>query len=165
MTTALDALEYRRVVSRFPTGVTVVTATLDGEHHAMTCSSFSSVSLDPVLALFCPEKIARFHDVVLLAGQWAVSVLGEGQQDASRQFARRGRVLEDQFEGFPHSFGPVTGAIVLDGALASLECRTVSTTDAGDHTVVIGEVLGLGVPDPKAAPLLHFEGRYRAFRD
>jgi len=54
---------------------------------------------------------------------------------------------------------------VLDGALASLECRTVSTTDAGDHTVVIGEVLGLGVPDPKAAPLLHFEGRYRAFRD
>lgn len=165
MTTALDALEYRRVVGRFATGVTVVTATLDGEHHAMTCNSFTSVSLDPVLVLFCPEKIARFHDVVLSAGQWAVSVLGEGQTAASSHFARRGRAVENQFAGFGHSFGPVTGAVVLDGALASLECRTVSTADAGDHTVVIGEVLGLGVPDPQAAPLLYFEGRYRAFRD
>jgi len=53
---------------------------------------------------------------------------------------------------------------VLDGALAALECRTVSTTDAGDHTVVIGEVLGLGVPEPAGDPLLYYEGRYRAFR-
>lgn len=163
MTTALDALEYRRVVGRFATGVTVVTAVLDGEHHAMTCNSFTSVSLEPVLVLFCPEKVARFHDVVLEAGAWAVSVLGQDQQDASRHFARRGRTLEDQFAGIAHTHGPLTGAAVLDGALASLECRTVSTADAGDHTVVIGEVLGLGVPDPQAAPLLYYEGRYRAF--
>ena len=165
MTTALDALEYRRVVGRFATGVTVVTAVLDGEHHAMTCNSFTSVSLDPVLVLFCAEKIARFHDAVLSAGQWAVSVLGQGQESASRHFARRGRSLEHQLEGIAHTLGPVTGAAVLDGALASLECRTVSTTDAGDHTVVIGTVLGLSVPDPQAAPLLYYEGRYRAFRD
>jgi len=164
VTQALDALEYRRVVGRFATGVTVVTATVDGEHHAMTCSSFTSVSLDPVLVLFCPEKIARFHDVVLSAGQWAVSVLGQSQEGASRLFARRGRPLEDQFAGVDHTYGPLTGAAVLDGALASLECRTVSTADAGDHTVVIGEVLGLGVPDPDADPLLYYEGRYRSFR-
>lgn len=164
MTRALDELEYRRVVGRFATGVTVVTAVLDGEHHAMTCNSFTSVSIDPVLVLFCPEKVARFHDVVLAAGQWAVSVLSQSQQDASRQFARRGRRVCDQFTGVPHTYGGLTGAAVLDGALASLECRTVSTTDAGDHTVVIGEVLGLGVPDPQADPLLYFEGRYRAFR-
>ena len=164
MTQALDALEYRRVVGRFATGVTVVTATLDGEHHAMTCSSFTSVSLAPVLVLFCPEKVARFHDVVLSAGRWAVSVLGQDQASASRHFATRGRPIEDQFAGVPHSLGALTGAVVLDGALAALECRTVSTTDAGDHTVVIGEVLGLGVPDARAAPLVYYEGRYGAFR-
>ena len=106
MTQALDALEYRRVVGRFATGVTVVTAVLDGEHHAMTCNSFTSVSIDPVLVLFCPEKVARFHDVVLAAGHWAVSVLGQAQQDASRQFARRGRPISDQFTGVPRfTFG------------------------------------------------------------
>ena len=165
MTTALDALEYRRVVGRFATGVTVVTTVLDGDHHAMTCNSFTSVSLEPVLVLFCAEKIARFHDVVLTTGSWAVSVLAQGQEQVSRHFAVRGRSLEGQFDDLPHSHGPLTGAAVLDGALAALECRTVSTTDAGDHTVVIGEVLGLGVPDPTGDPLLYYEGRYRAFRD
>jgi flavin reductase (DIM6/NTAB) family NADH-FMN oxidoreductase RutF len=137
---------------------------VDGEHHAMTCNSFTSVSLEPVLVLFCAEKIARFHDVVLSSGTWAVSVLAQGQEDVSRRFAVRGRPLEDQFVGLPHTHAPLTGAAVVDGALASLECRTVSTTDAGDHTVVIGEVLGLGVPDPEGDPLLYYEGRYRAFR-
>jgi flavin reductase (DIM6/NTAB) family NADH-FMN oxidoreductase RutF len=160
----LDVLDYRRVVGRFATGVTVITTLADGEQHAMTCNSFTSVSLEPVLVLFCAEKIARFHDVVLSTGSWAVSVLAQGQEDVSRRFAVRGRPLEDQFADLPHSVGPVTGAAVVDGALASLECRTVSTADAGDHTVVIGEVLGLGVPDPDGDPLLYYEGRYRAFR-
>lgn len=164
MATALDPVEYRRVVGRFATGVTVVTAVLDGEHSAMTCSSFTSVSLDPVLVLFCPERVSRFHDVVLSAGAFAVSVLAQGQEDLSRRFAVRGRPLEGQFDGLPHALGPVTGAVVFDCALATLECRTVSAVEAGDHTVVIGEVLGLGVPDPDGDPLLYYEGRYRAFR-
>lgn len=161
----LDVLDYRRVVGRFATGVTVITAVLDGEQHAMTCNSFTSVSLQPVLVLFCAEKVARFHDVVLASGSWAVSVLAQGQEDVSRRFAVRGRPLEDQFVGLPFVPGRETGAALVGGALASLECRTVSTTDAGDHTVVIGEVLGLGVPNPEGDPLLYYEGRYRAFRD
>ena len=160
----IDPHEYRRVVGRFATGVVVVTTTLDGEHHAMTCSSFTSVSLEPLLVLFCAEKIARFHDAVLGAGSWAVSVLSECQEQASRHFALRGRSFDGQFDGHPHAHGPATGAVVLSGAVASIECRTVSTTDAGDHTVVLGEVIGLGVPDPSAGPLLYFEGRYRAFQ-
>jgi len=169
VTGALDTLEYRRVVGRFATGVTVVTTALPTpagvEHHAMTCNSFTSVSLEPVLVLFCAEKIARFHDAVLETKRWAVSVLAGGQEDVSRHFAARGRELASQLDGLPHSFGPVTGAAVLEGAAATLECRTVSVTDAGDHTVVVGEVLGLGIPDPLADPLLYFEGHYRAFRD
>ena len=164
MTTALDAIEYRRVVGRFATGITVVTTVAGGEHHAMTCNSFTSVSLDPVLVLFCPEKIARFHDAVLSSGHWAVSVLGEGQESVSRHFAARGRPIEDQFAHVEHHLGALTGAAVLEGSLAWLECRTVAVTDAGDHSVVIGEVLGLGVPDPDGSPLLYYEGRYRAFR-
>ena len=159
----LDVLDYRRVVGRFATGVTVITAMLDDEHHAMTCNSFTSVSLDPVLVLFCAEKVARFHDAVLDTGQWAVSVLAQGQEDLSRHFALRGRPLDDQFAGVPHVLGPLTGAAVLDGAVAALECRTVSTVDAGDHTVVLGEVLGLDVPAPAGEPLLYYEGRYRTF--
>ena len=160
-----DPLEYRRVVGRFASGVVVVTTILDGEHHAMTCSSFTSVSLDPVLVLFCAEKIARFHDAVLASGSWAVSVLSQSQEQASRHFALRGRSFDGQFEAHPHRHGPATGAVVLSGAVAALECRTVSTTDAGDHTVVVGEVVGVGLPDAEAGPLLYFEGRYRAFSD
>ena len=164
MTEALDALEYRRVVGRFATGVTVVTTLLDGDDHALTANSFTSVSLDPFLVLFCPEKVSRFHDAVLATGRFAVSVLAEGQEEVSRRFARRGRPLEGQFDGVPHTRGQVTGCVLVSEALSTLECRTVSTTDAGDHTVVIGEVLGLGVPAPSGAPLLYYEGRYGAFR-
>ena len=164
MTGALDTLAYRRVVGRFATGVTVVTTVFDGECHALTANSFTSVSLDPCLVLFCPEKLARFHDAVLASGTFAVSVLAEGQQEVSRRFAERGRPLEGQFDGVPHTFGPVTGAVLIDGALSTLECRTVTTTDAGDHSVVIGEVLEIGVPAPTGAPLLYYEGRYGAFR-
>jgi flavin reductase (DIM6/NTAB) family NADH-FMN oxidoreductase RutF len=165
VTTALNPLEYRRVVGRFATGITVITTVTGDLHHAMTCNSFTSVSLDPVLVLFCAEKVARFHGAVLESGTWAVSVLSTGQQHISRHFAVRGRDLEGQFDELPHTLGPVTGAVVLDGALAALECRTVSVTDAGDHTVLIGQVLGLSVPEPTADPLLYYEGRYRTFQD
>lgn len=160
-TAAPDPLEYRRVVGRFATGVAVVTTVVDGVQHAMTCNSLTSVSLEPVLVLFCAEKVARFHDTVLGTATWAVSVLAEGQQAVSRRFAVRGRPLDDQLAGVAHAAGPYTGAAVLDGAVAALECRTVSTLDAGDHTVVVGEVLGVSVPDPDGSPLLYYEGRYR----
>ena len=162
MTQALDPLAFRRVVGHFATGVTVVTTVLpSGEKHAMTCNSFTSVSLDPVLVLFCAEKVARFHDAVLETGLWAVSVLSTAHEQESRHFARRGRVVEHQFAEVPTMPGPLTGGPVLEGALAALECRTVSTTDAGDHTVLIGEVLGTALPEPDAAPLLYFQGGYR----
>jgi len=157
----IDPLRFRRVVGRFATGITVVTAVVDGEHHAMTCNSLTSVSLEPLLVLFCAEKIARFHDVVMEAGEWAVSVLSTEQVKASRHFAHRGRRLDGQFDGFPWTAGPQTGAVVLDGSIASIEVRTVSTTDGGDHTVVLGEVLSVGLPNPAGQPLVYVDGRYQ----
>src|SRR4051812_2818629 len=91
--TKVDPEEFRRAVGRFATGITIVSTVADGADHAMTVNAFTSVSLDPVLVLFCVEKIARFHEVVISTGEWAVSVLGAGGREASQWFATRGRPL------------------------------------------------------------------------
>ncbi|MFD0683314.1 flavin reductase family protein [Actinomadura fibrosa] len=157
----VDPALYRQVVGRFATGVAIVTAVRDGTDHAMTVNAFTSVSLDPLLVLVCVEKAARFHDVVLDAGEWAVSVLTEDMRDASQWFATRGRTLDGQLEGWEHTRGPATGAAVFSRAVAALECRTHAVHDGGDHSIVVGEVLGLDVPDPDGRPLLYYEGAYR----
>jgi flavin reductase (DIM6/NTAB) family NADH-FMN oxidoreductase RutF len=156
----VDAAEYRRVVGRFATGVTVVTTYDGGAHHAMTANSFTSVSLDPLLVLVAVERRARFHAAVLEAGAFCVNVLSTAQEDLSRWAATRGR---DGSEVTRWAFTPgaVTGAAVFDGALAALECRTYATHDGGDHTIVVGEVLALASPSPEADPLVYFSGTYR----
>jgi flavin reductase (DIM6/NTAB) family NADH-FMN oxidoreductase RutF len=151
---------FRRVVGRFATGVTVVTTRADGLDHAMTASAFTSVSLEPVLVLVCVEKEARFHDAVTAAGTWAVSVLSEFGRPASQWFATRGRPLHGQLDRYPHHRGPVTGSVLLDDALATLECRTYGIHDGGDHSIVVGEVLFVGTPRPESRPLVYYRGRY-----
>jgi flavin reductase (DIM6/NTAB) family NADH-FMN oxidoreductase RutF len=157
----VDQASFRSAVGQFATGIVVVT-TENG--HAMTVSAFSSVSLDPPLVLFCAEKIARFHDTVLEAGSWAVSVLAEDAEATARWLATRGRPLDSQFDGLPHHPGPVTGAPVLDGALAVLECTTKAVYDGGDHSIVVGHVVGVSGPSDDRGPLLHHAGRYRRLR-
>jgi flavin reductase (DIM6/NTAB) family NADH-FMN oxidoreductase RutF len=127
------------------------------------------VSLDPPLVLFCAEKIARFHDAVLAAGAWAVSVVAEDDEKTARWLATRGRPLEGQLDGVAHHPGPATGAPVLDDALAGLECRTTAVHDGGDHSIVVGRVTAVTAPrdpaDPQArpapGPLVHYSGAYR----
>lgn len=153
---------FRRSVGRYATGIAVVSAVVDGHQHAMTVNSFTSVSLDPLLVLFCAEKVARFHEAVLGAGQWGVSVLGASDEAASRWFATRGRPLENQLAGFAWTPGPVTGAALLSSAIATLECATTSTADGGDHTVIVGSVLSAACAAGDAAPLVYYEGRYRS---
>jgi flavin reductase (DIM6/NTAB) family NADH-FMN oxidoreductase RutF len=160
----VDPEEYRRVAGRFATGITVVTTVVEGVAHAMTVNAFTSVSLDPVLVLFCPEKISRFHDAVVAAGRWAVSVLGEDGLEASRWFATRGRELTGQIDGWAANPGPYTGAPILRGAIAALECRTHAIHDGGDHSIVVGEVLGVDRPDPGGSPLLYYDGDYHRVR-
>ncbi|QXJ24490.1 flavin reductase [Actinomadura graeca] len=155
-----DAALFREVVGRFATGVAVVTTVAGAEDHAMTVNAFTSVSLEPLLVLFCAEKIARFHDVVLDTGLWAVSILPDTMRDASEWFATRGRALDGQLDGRPHTRGPATGAAVLAGAVAALECRTHAVHDGGDHSIVVGEVLTLDTPAPHAAPLIYYRGGY-----
>jgi flavin reductase (DIM6/NTAB) family NADH-FMN oxidoreductase RutF len=163
--TGVDPAAFRLAAGRFPTGIVVVSTILDGVPHIMTVSAFTSVSLDPLLVLFCAEKIARFHDAVLAAGSWAVSVLHEDSEKVSRWLATRGRPLAGQLDEIPSHPGPLTGAPILDSALSALECRTTAVHDGGDHSIVVGEVVGVSEPDPGGRPLIHYSGRYRMITD
>jgi flavin reductase (DIM6/NTAB) family NADH-FMN oxidoreductase RutF len=158
----VDPAAYRRVVGRFATGIAVVTTVADGVDHAMTVNSLTSVSLDPVLVLFCAEKVARFHDAVLSTGRWAVSILGEGAETTSRWFASRGRPLSEQLAVTPSGRGEITGAAVLRDAIGVLECRTRAVYDGGDHTIVLGDVLGASGTEEPVRPLIHYRGAYRS---
>jgi flavin reductase (DIM6/NTAB) family NADH-FMN oxidoreductase RutF len=151
---------FRRAIGHFASGVTVVTTVSKGVDHAMTASAFVSVSLEPILVLVCVDKEARFRDAVLESGKWGVSILAEGQRRAADWFAMKGRPLIGQLDRFPHHRGDLTGAPLLDGAVAWLECRTTAVHDGGDHDIVVAAVLSAREVDRDGAPLVHHRGRY-----
>jgi flavin reductase (DIM6/NTAB) family NADH-FMN oxidoreductase RutF len=155
----VDQASFRRAIGQFASGIVVVST---GSGHAMTVSAFTSVSLEPPLVLFCAEKIARFHGAVLAEGSWAVSILAEHDEKAARWLATRGRPLDGQLEGLAHHPGPVTRAPVLDGALTVLECRSTAVHDGGDHSIIVGRVVGVAGPadPPEHGPLVHHAGAY-----
>lgn len=149
-------------MSRYATGITVVSTVVDGRRHGLTVNSFTSVSLQPLLAMFACELDAALHPPLMRSGVWAVSVLAADQQPAAAYFATRERAGSepDQFEDWPSRPGSVTGAPLLDGSLAWLEFRTWATYGGGDHTIVVGEVASMEVGEDKA-PLLYFRSDYR----
>jgi flavin reductase (DIM6/NTAB) family NADH-FMN oxidoreductase RutF len=147
-------------MGRFASGVTIVTARVGEIDHAMTANAFASVSLEPMLVLVCVEQEARFHDAVMAAGQWGVSVLDGSARATSEWLATRGRPLHGQLDRVPHRYGSVTGAALLEQSLATMECRTVGSFPGGDHTIVVGEVLAIGTRDSDDGGLIHFRGRY-----
>ncbi|MCK2215381.1 flavin reductase family protein [Actinomadura sp. ATCC 31491] len=146
-------------MARFATGVAVVTTRHGGTDHAMTANSLTSVSLDPPLVLFCVRRGGRFHDAVLAAGAWGVSVLPASMEDAGRFFARPGRPEAGAATRWPRHRGR-SGALLFDGALAVLEAETRAVHDGGDHVIVVGVVTALGTPSD-GRPLLYQDSRYR----
>ncbi len=156
---------YRHALGRFATGIAVITTRWDGSDHAMTVNSFASVSLHPPLVLFSCEKIARFHEAVTASGVWIASVLAASQTEASRWFALRGRTFDNQFAEYGTREGVEVGALVLEGCVAAIECRTVGAYEGGDHTVVVGEVVAVQVREPAVEPLLYYGGTYRTLSE
>jgi flavin reductase (DIM6/NTAB) family NADH-FMN oxidoreductase RutF len=155
--------EFREAVSRFATGITVVTCVVDGIDHAMTANAFASVSIDPLLVLVCVERESRFHGAITTTESWGVSILAADAEPTSRWFATRGRPLAGQLERSGHHRSPKYGVAWIDNALATLECRTVAIHQAGDHDVVVGEVVELATaPDDPLDPLLYFRRGYRS---
>lgn len=159
MTVAVDQREFRDALSRFASGVTVVSTVHEGVDHLMTASAFTSVSLEPPQVLVCSHRTSRFHDAVLESRTWGVSILAEEGMKASAWFAHRGRPLERQLEGIAHHRGP-SGVALLDEALSWLECTTVAAHDGGDHTILVGSVVGAAVRDTLDDPLLYYRSHY-----
>jgi N-acetyl-1-D-myo-inositol-2-amino-2-deoxy-alpha-D-glucopyranoside deacetylase len=152
---------FRQAMGRNASGIAVLTTSLDGLDHAMTANTLTSISLDPMLVLVSIEQEARFHDAVLAAGIFGATVLAEDQRPVAAWFATRGRPLHGQLDRTPHRRGAATGVPLLDGGLSCLECRVVATYPAGDHTLVLAEVMGIDLPDDPGAALVHFRGDYR----
>ncbi len=157
--TDVDPLKFRHVLGHFPTGVAVVTGMDgDGEPAGMAVGSFSSVSLDPPLVAFMPDRSStswpRFRDT----GSFCVNILGAEQESVCRAFAARGG---DKFAELAwHPAG--SGAPILDGVLAWIDCDTEVVHEAGDHFIVIGRVRELDIGTP-ALPLVFFQGGYGRF--
>lgn len=155
-----DPAAFRRVAGRFATGVCVLTAVDGSADHAMTANAFTSVSMEPMLVLACVEVEARFHDAVLDVGQWAVSILDETARPVSDWLASRGRPLNGQLDRIPFHRGPHTGAALIDAAIGWLECRTTAVHPAGDHGIVVAEVIGVELGPDRTDPLLYFRSGY-----
>jgi 3-hydroxy-9,10-secoandrosta-1,3,5(10)-triene-9,17-dione monooxygenase reductase component len=149
---------YRATLGHFCTGVTIVTAAVDGAPVGFTCQSFTALSLDPPLVLICPGKASTSWPRIEAAGHFCVNVLGEDQEEVCRVFATSGA---DKFAGIGWRTGPSTGGPLLTGALAWIECRLDSIQEGGDHVIAIGRVLELGVHE--GAPLLFYRGGYGRF--
>jgi flavin reductase len=151
---------FREAMSQFASGVSVVTTLQGGVDHAMTASAFTSVSLDPPLVLVCVDKSARFHQAVALSRFWGASILAGSQLDTARWLATRGRLLAGQLDAIPHHRGEHTGAALLDQALCRLECRTWEMYDGGDHTIVVGEVVGMDVAAGDEPAMVYFRSAF-----
>ena len=157
---AVDVSAFRKAMGSFPTGVTVVTVAYgDDDMHGVTVNSFSSVSLDPMLVLVCLNETSRAVDLIEGAGAFAVNVLSAGQQDASRWFADQHRPAGPaMFDGVPLEPG-VTGCPILADAAASFGCRLRQSYHAGDHLIMLGEVVTL-IYRPQLEPLIFHAGTY-----
>ncbi|MFE2170675.1 flavin reductase family protein [Streptomyces sp. NPDC059447] len=162
--------EFRAAMSRLAAGVCLITAhetplTADGprgEDVGMTATAFMSVSLDPPLVLVSLREGSRMDDLLAEQPLWAVSVLADDQLQVAGRFAMKGRISDRLlFADVPYVRGEASGAPLLTGALATLECRTENRVEAGDHTLVIGRVLTAALPKPESSPLTYFRGRYR----
>lgn len=151
-----DGRLFRRVLGLFPTGVTIVTTwDADGQPVGATVSSFNSVSLDPPLVLFSLARNMACCEAFAAGGPLAIHVLGDAQEDLSNRFARGGA---DKWADLAYGAGE-HGAPLLDGTLATFECRPYAQYPGGDHTIFVAEVSQLRFRDGE--PLVFCAGGYR----
>ncbi|MBM4795688.1 flavin reductase family protein [Streptomyces sioyaensis] len=151
----MDADSFRRALGSFPSGVTIVTTSdADGEAWGITVSAFCSVSLSPPLVLFCPAVSARSHEVLRRAERYAINVLRPEHRTLALRCAKAGA---DKFARA--GFRTEGGVPVLPSALASLVCRASARYDAGDHSILVGEVESVQVND--GPPLVYFDREFR----
>ncbi|WP_220454057.1 flavin reductase family protein [Nocardioides immobilis] len=154
--TGIDAKLFRSVLGHFCSGITVLTACIDGKPVGMTCQSFFSVSVNPPMVAFCVGRGSSTFPVLRTADGLVINVLDAEQRHLSAGFARSGT---DKWQGVQWEPGEAGGHPVLNGALAALECTIAAEVDAGDHILVLVEVRRLSARQ-EGTPLLYFRGEY-----
>jgi 3-hydroxy-9,10-secoandrosta-1,3,5(10)-triene-9,17-dione monooxygenase reductase component len=158
--TAVESDHFRNVLSHFASGVVVITAVVDGAPVGLTCQSFTALSLQPPMVLFCPSRASTTWPVLAGADRLCINVLSAGQHAISEVFARSG---VDRFAGAVWSPTP-QGAPALDGAAAHIEARVAAVYDGGDHHIVTCFVDSLNAAaDPE--PLVYYRSGYRSLAD
>lgn len=152
-----DARRFRDTIGLFATGVAVIVGRAEGEVLAMTANAVSSVSLDPMLVMFCPSKRSNMAQHLAKLSGFTINILRHDQQALSTFFAGGWREANPPpFRLVPSQFAPR-----LEGSLASIECTPWKTIEVGDHWMVLGQVMGLHTGIPPHDPLLFLSGRYR----
>lgn len=154
----VDAEDFLRALRQWASGVTVVTSRSGDVVHGMTVSAFASVSLDPPMVLVCADKASITHGLIAEAGVFAVHVLARDQEKLSNLFASK-KDEHRRFEGLDWTTA-VTGAPILSGAVAVLDCRVVAAHDAGDHVIYVGDVAEARADGGE--PLIYHQGAYRS---
>ena len=165
----MDLRAYRDALGCFPTGVAVVTAApaadatqadkMTGAHMGITVNSFTSVSLEPPLLLWCMDRRSHRHDIFVRAEGFTVSILGTDHKDVSSRLARPGEHALNGIALIPTELGPPA----LADSLAVFECALERKLEAGDHTILLGRVLRFSRPSV-SAPLVYFRGKYSALQ-
>ena len=156
---AFDQTAFRQTMGNFATGVVVVTGLPDGEPVGFAAQSFVSLSLEPPLVAFSPGKSSSSWPRIRQSGSFGINILGQDQQDVCVDMAQS---ETDKFANVSWRSG-TTGAPMLEDVLAFVECSIEAEHDAGDHTIVVGRVLGHQRVRNQAAPLLYFRSAYGSF--
>ena len=155
----IDSQDFRRILGRFPTGVTVVTANVSGSPIGVAIGSFVSISLDPPLVGFFLGNESGSGDAFAEAGHFCVNILSAQQVELCGVMASRG---DNKFEGVDIQSAPVSGAPVFGGGMAFIDCSIHSVVEAGDHNLFIGSVQHLEASDG-TDPMVFFGGNYGTF--
>jgi flavin reductase (DIM6/NTAB) family NADH-FMN oxidoreductase RutF len=146
-------------MGHFASGVTIMTTTASGRMHGMTVSAFASQSLDPLLILVSVERSTEMHNLVMASRAFAINILGEHGESTARFFADNVRLKGPEFAAGAYHLG-VSGAPLLNEAVAYLEATVDSTLEAGDHSIIVGRVTALEVRS-HAQPLVYYRSGYR----
>ncbi len=157
MTVSLDPRTFRQIVGQFPTGVAVVATEVSGEIHGMTANAVASLSLDPMMMLFCVAKRAKMADLMQQAQVFSINFLREDQQALSTYFAGGWK----EAKAPPFRFVAWDGGPRLEGCAAAIGCQLSKIFEGGDHWIVLGEVVALHVGIEPRYPLVFQSGMYR----
>ena len=156
---SLDAQELRRLMSRWTTGVAVVTSRGEDGPRGATTNAFTSLSLDPPLVLVCLDRSSHTLQAARESGRFCVNVLATGQEEVARRFATK-LSGEEKLAAVPYEIR-ANGIPALQGTLAWVVCELIRDVEGGDHAILIGRPREAGI-DPHAAPLVFFGGDFQA---